>query len=118
MLATAATGSDRATSNGLRVNASTLAAWVWESNPWALAAPPRCNTKSADGIGRWRCSYTFLLSVELEDFAPVPPGPTPALPKKPDTPYQRVTVRVTPRGAIVGRGLDGRRFNSCCMRLR
>jgi hypothetical protein len=117
----AAVGGEDRKNAGLRVNASALAALVWESLPWALAEPPVCRTRSPDGIGRWRCHYRFALNVDVEDFAPIPPGPegaAPPMPKKPDRALKSATVRVTQHGVVRGRGLDGRPFRACCLRLR
>lgn len=105
---------------GLRVNASELAAMVWESRAWPLAEPPRCTTRSPNGLGPWRCSYRFVLDVDLDDFAPVPPAGTltPRLPQRPDEALMTTTVEVTRSGFIRGGGLDGRPFTACCLELR
>lgn len=114
-LAGAALTQDDDSDDRLRVNGSDVAQAVWEARPQPSAAP-RCTPRTADGIGAWRCSIRYA-GVEAAPAAPTPSG----VPKPPTAGggpgVESADVIVTDRGDVNGE-LGGRRFESCCIRVR
>jgi hypothetical protein len=107
-----------------RVDSGPVGRLVWEALAPLPSEPPRCRTRSADGIGTWRCEIHYATG-ERSAFAlaPVPPNGAPprrtsALTEIPADGIATATLTIGARGDMSGTTMEGRPISGCCVPVR
>ncbi len=85
--------------------------------------PPRCRTRSADGIGTWHCEIHYATEGSRFSLAPVPPDqPAPritsALTHIPADGIVTATFTIGAGGDMAGTTEEGRPISGCCVPVR
>jgi hypothetical protein len=107
-----------------RVDSGPVGRLVWEAMAPLPSEPPRCRTRSADGIGTWYCEIHYATGDRSRfTVAPVPPNGsrprrTSALTKLPADGIATATVTIGARGDMAGTTAEGRPVSGCCVPVR
>jgi hypothetical protein len=106
-----------------RVDSGPVGHLVWEAMAARPSEPPRCRTRSADGIGPWHCEIHYATEGSGFNLAPVPrnhPAPRTlgALTHIPADGIATATITIGARGDMAGTTEEGRPISGCCVPVR